>query len=60
MRKVHEEVSTASSRPLWPALGGFSQINPLVLKIILSLSLKRVLAIVNVRDGIGMEGSLTN
>lgn len=54
MRKVHERVSTESSRPLWPDQPPGSANHPELVPE------KTVLAIVNVRDGIGMERSLTN
>lgn len=63
MRLVPEAVGIESSRRLLPALGDLSQISPLVPQSILGLSLKKnktVLVLVDVRDGMDMEKSVTN
>lgn len=63
MRLVPEAVGIESSRRLLPALGDLSRISPLVPQSILGLSLKKnktVLVLVDVRDGMDMEKSVSN
>lgn len=60
MRTFHEEVSTESSWWLQPAPSSWSQLTPLLCKPFRAHLYTEVLAIINVRDGAGVQGSLPN